>query len=184
MPLDVGVGLILGVFLNMLSGFNYPLCLLIGVVACLLPDLDFIWQVLSGKYSSTSVHRDGLHYPLLFTPAVGILGLLINPYIGAVFAAGAFIHFVHDSIGLGWGVKWLFPFKNVSYAFLCRAGLPTEKDMLRKLFYHWTDQERDEGLAKYADPQWIQHIYFRFNIFGAVEYLVLAIGAIVAVVYS
>ncbi len=183
MPLDIGVGLLLGIVLSVLSGMNYELCLALGVVACLLPDLDFIWPLLRGKYSYKKAHRDGLHYPILFLPVVGAIGLLINPYVAATFVVGAFIHFLHDSIGIGWGVKWLFPFKNVSYAFLYRARLVAEKNMPKKLFYSWTDAQRNSEMAKYADPHWIKHIYFQFHIYGIIEYFVLVLGIVLSIMH-
>jgi hypothetical protein len=184
MPLDVGLGLLLGILLNIISGFNYHLCLLIGVIACLLPDLDFVWPVITGKYSYKKPHRDGLHYPLIFIPVVGLAGLLIDPSIGIIFALGAFLHFIHDSIGIGWGVKWFFPFSKTSYSFLYRPKLAASRDMPQKLFYHWTDKERAESLAKYADPHWIKQIYFRPNIYGAIEYAVLIVGIVVSILYK
>jgi hypothetical protein len=124
-----------------------------------------------------------LHYPLLFIPIVGLAGALINPYIGLIFALGALAHFIHDSIGIGWGVKWLFPFNNISYEFLYRAKLSAERDMPRKAFYHWTDEERTKSMTKYADPHWIQQIYFRPNLYGVIEYVVLILGVIVSLAY-
>ncbi len=181
MPLDIGIGLVLGVLLNSVSGINYQLCLIVGVVACLLPDLDFVWQLIVGKYSYKKSHRDGLHYPIIFTPLVGLIGLLINPYVGAAFATGALLHFFHDSIGIGWGVKWLFPFRSTSYAFLYRAQLVAENEMPKRLFFRWTDEQRDKEMAKYADPHWIKHIYFSAHIYGLVEYFVLIAGILFAV---
>jgi hypothetical protein len=183
MPLDIGIGLLFGILLNVVSGFNYHLCLLIGVVACLLPDLDFVWPVVTRKYSYKKAHRDGLHYPLLFIPTVGLVGALINPYIGAIFALGALVHFIHDTLGIGWGVKLLFPFNNVSYAFLHRAKSSTKEGMPQKMFYHWTDEERAQSMAKYAEPHWMQQIYFRPNLYGATEYIVLIIGTITSLFY-
>jgi hypothetical protein len=183
MPLDIGVGLLLGIVMHGVSGLNYYDCLLLGTVACLLPDLDFVWPVLRGKYSYKKVHRDGLHYPLIFIPGVGLAGALLNPYVGLTFALGAFIHFAHDSQGIGWGVKWLFPFRNISYAFLYRAKLSADKGMPQKPYYHWTDEERAASMAKYADPHWITQIYFRPNLYGAIEYTVLAIGIIASLIY-
>lgn len=184
MPLDIGFGLLVGILLHVLSGFNYLLCLAIGVLACLLPDLDYVWRALVSRKPPTSTHRDGLHYPLLFIPIVGMIGLAVDWYICLVLMLGALIHFLHDSIGVGWGVKWLFPFKKKSYMFLYRAGLPTNKEMPKKLLYSWTDKERDKAMHTYGDKNWIKHIYYNFHIFGIIEYAVLILGVAAAFAFS
>lgn len=180
MPLDIGIGLILGVILNSLTGIDYRVCLLIGLFACLLPDLDYLYKLLVTKRMPHSDHRDGLHFPLLFIPIIGIFGYLIDPYIGLVLAMGALIHFIHDSIGVGWGVKWLYPFDNKSHMFLYRAGLPTNKYMPKKMLYSWTDLERKIAMEKYGDPKWISNIYFKPHIFGLLEYSVFFTGLLFA----
>lgn len=184
MPLDIGIGLLLGILLNSQTEINYELSLLLGVTAALLPDLDFVWQKVTGKYSYLSNHRDGLHYPLIFIPVVALLGYLFNPWLGAVFAIGALTHFIHDSIGLGWGIKWLFPFSNTSYLFFYKVGLPTNKYQPKKLIYAWTDSELQSESKKYADPDWIKHIYFQFHPYGITEYIVLVLGITAAIIYK
>lgn len=135
MPLDVGLGLILGAWLHSLTTLPYGLCLVTGVTSTLLPDLDFVWVLLHTKKAPTSSHRDGLHYPLLFVPAVGIIGWLIHPHLGTILMTGALLHFLHDSIGVGFGIKWFFPFRKNSYMFFYKAGLPTNAHMPRKILY-------------------------------------------------
>jgi hypothetical protein len=181
MPFDIGLGLMLGVLINTVSGIDYKISLLIGVVACLLPDLDYVYKATITKKLPHGDHRDGLHYPLIFIPAVGLIGYLINPYIGLGLALGALVHFIHDSIGVGWGVKWLYPFSKKSYAFLYRANLESEKEMPKKLFYSWSDAERNVLMKKFGDPNWIKHIYFKPHIYGIMEYTVFIIGLFVAI---
>lgn len=180
MPLDIGVGLFLGIFLNNITALNYGLCLALGVVACLLPDLDFIWPLFKIKRAPGSEHRDGLHYPLLEVPAVGIIGWIIMPEIGQIFALGSLLHFLHDSIGVGFGIKWLYPFKKNSYLFIYHAGLPTNKDMPRKKLHSWNNAERKAVSQKFGDPDWIRNIYFRPHPYGIFEYAVLIAGLVAA----
>lgn len=182
MPLDIGVGLLLGVLLNGLTTLSYGFCLSLGVLASLMPDLDFIWQYLRTKHMPETTHRDRLHYPLLAVPIAGIIGWLILPPIGLIFLLGTFLHFLHDSIGVGFGVKWLFPFKRNSYLLLYQTGLPTNKDMPRKILHSWSDAERRVVVEKYRDPDWIKHIYFQLHPFGIFEYSILVIGIFVAVI--
>lgn len=182
MPLDIGVGLILGVLLSTFTSFSYGFSLGLGVMSTLLPDLDYVWGLIKTKRLPHSEHRDGLHYPLIFVPLVGLLGCLIDPCIGGVFALGSLLHFIHDSVGVGFGVKWLYPFKKNSYLFLFQIKTPTNKDMPKKRVYSWNDKERAEMIRRYAYSRWIRHVYLRPNLFGIFEYSVLGIGILVSVV--
>jgi hypothetical protein len=184
MPLDIGVGLILGVLLSTFTALNYGLCLSVGVIAALLPDLDYVWKAIQTKKLPDSEHRDGLHYPILFIPFVVLVGLLLSPQIGLVFALGSLCHFLHDSVGIGFGIKWLFPFKKNSYLFLFQIKTPTNKNMPRQRFYSWNDAERAEMIRKYAYPGWIKYVYFQPNPFGLFEYAGLLLGIFVAVIFN
>ncbi len=180
MPLDLGVGLLLGVLLDKISSLPYGVCLLIGLASSLLPDLDFILPYLKTRRQPDSSHRDGLHYPLIVVPIVGFLGYLIEPQIGLILALGCLLHFVHDSFGVGFGVKWLYPYKKNSYLFFYHAGLPTNKEMPRKKLHSWNDDQRKHMAEKFGDPDWIKNIYFRLHPFGVFEYAVLFVGIFAA----
>lgn len=182
MPFDIGIGLMLGVALSVVSGLNYQLSITIGVISCLLPDLDYVWSTIVNNKAPDSDHRDGLHYPLLFIPVVGAIGFIINPYIGVTLVLGSLAHFMHDSVGVGWGIKWLYPFKSNSFMFLYRAGLPTNKNQPKQLTYSWSDEERTIAKAKYGDDGWIRHIYLEPHVFGVIEYTVLIIGVLIAII--
>ncbi len=182
MPLDIGLGLLLGILLNDLTTVPYGLCLCLGIIASLLPDLDFMWKYLQAKRVPDTSHRDGLHYPLLVVPIVSVAGWLIKPEIGLIFGLGTLLHFIHDSVGIGFGVKWLYPFSKNSYQFFYHVGLPANKNMPRKMLQSWNDEERNEIHKKYADPDWIKHIYFQLHPFGIFEYLVFVIGMLAAII--
>jgi membrane-bound metal-dependent hydrolase YbcI (DUF457 family) len=179
MPFDTGIGLILGVLLNSNTELNLLLCLIIGIFASLLPDLDFVYKYLKTQKVPTTEHRDGLHYPLLVVPIAGAIGWLFNPEIGIVLAIGTLIHFLHDSIGIGFGVKWLFPFKKNSYLFLFQIKTPNNLDMPKKRLYSLTDKERAVMISKYGYNDWIRFVYLKPNPWGMFEYSVLIIGIIV-----
>ncbi len=179
MPLDIGIGLLLGIWLNSVSDIGYTASLFVGVVALLLPDIDFVWQLVAKRKLPNTSHRDMLHLPLLFIPLVSLFGFFVSPYIAAALALGALLHFAHDSVGIGFGVKWLFPFRENSYA-VYHVHLPANQDMPRKRLYSWTDKERLATAQKCADPQWIRHIYFGLHPYGIAEYSVLLVGIIAA----
>jgi len=182
--MDIGLGLIVGVILSQLTTLNYPVCLALGVASTLLPDLDYVWSLVVNHRQPHSEHRDGLHYPLLLVPIVGLAGSLVAPVVGWVLALGTLLHFLHDSVGIGFGIKWLFPFRKNSYLFFFHLRTPASIDMPRKRFYSWDDAERNEMIRKYAYSKWIQYVYFRPNLFGMTEYAILVAGIITAVVYA
>lgn len=181
MPLDIGVGLMLGVLLHANTAYSYAACLTVGVLASLLPDVDYIWRLLFGDRSPDTSHRDMLHYPLLFTPVVGIIGLLFSNEVGLTLVAGSLAHFIHDSFGVGFGVKWLYPFNKKSYMFLFQASTPANKDMPKQLVYVWDDDQRAHMIKKYGYKHWIRYVYFRPHPFGIFEYAVLVLGIILAI---
>jgi LexA-binding, inner membrane-associated putative hydrolase len=183
MPLDIGIGLILGVLLSSLTALNYKLCLVIGIGACLLPDLDYVWKAIQTRRLPHSEHRDGLHYPLIVVPITGLLGALINPYVGLIIGFGTLLHFIHDSVGIGFGIKWLFPFNKNSYLFLFQIKTPANASMPKQRLYSWNDAERDEMIKKYAYDDWIRYVYFQYNPFGLFEYSFLLLGIVIAIVF-
>ncbi len=184
MPFDVGIGLIIGTLLG--SHIDYPvwLSLLIGVGAVLLPDLDYLYAWAKTKKSPSSTHRDGLHYPLIVVPLTGVLGWLLDPAIGITLALGTLAHFMHDSVGIGFGVKWLYPLVNKSYLFLFQIKTPTNKDIPNRLFYAWDDTERAEMIRKYRYDDWIRFVYFQPNPWGIFEYTVLLTGIVYAATFA
>ncbi len=181
MPFDVGIGLLLGVLLSNNSELVYPICLVIGIFAVLQPDIDFIYKLVKTGKTPTSEHRDGLHYPLIVLPVLGVVGLMFSPEVAAILVLGAFIHFLHDSVGIGWGIKWLYPFRKNSYLFLFQIKTPTNSKMPKKRFYSWNDSERAEMIKTYGYSDWIKYVYFKPNPFGIFEYSFLVIGIVVAI---
>ena len=94
----------------------WPL-ILWGIVFALVPDIDVIpdlspaaGKLAARKSAGTASSRipDCLHRPpfsFLFSP---------GPLWGYLFTLGAFLHLLHDSIGMGWGIQWLWPFNKTS----------------------------------------------------------------------
>lgn len=83
-----------------------------GILFALLPDIDFLLMLLKRRKIDRFAHehRDILHYPLLLVPG---LFLILLPFGWDFALFGSLLslaHFVHDSVGIGWGVKWFFPF--------------------------------------------------------------------------
>lgn len=177
MPLDIGLGIIGAALFSLYSGIKLDyFLLLIGIFFALSPDMDFIFYLASGKKADrfSHKHRSLFHYPLLFIP-IGFLVLakFSLPY-AFLFTTLSLAHFVHDSIGTGWGLEWLYPFSKKYYKFFSdetgRAAWKIQK---------WTPEEQNETSAKHGDDNWIKNTYLKLTLISAVEYGVLIFAIII-----
>jgi len=144
MFLDIG----LGVFIAIITSYFFqvdlsPTLLMFSIIFTLLPDSDFLYfypKRHDTKYDHQ--HRNIIHFPLLYIPAGT---LLIWSIWGNIWALSFFLaslgHFIHDSIGIGWGIKWLYPFSKNSYAFFYLYSRRIKKGLRRFIWngyiYHY-----------------------------------------------
>ncbi len=154
MFLDIAVGIFgVTVFVH-LTGAEPSAWLFTFAIACaLLPDADVLFHLLRGhplgKYAHR--HRTFLHYPLLFLPAV-FLTLLPLGFSYSFMATGLVCwHFLHDSVGIGWGVQWQYPFGKRYYKFMDAGSFVRGR----------TPQQVEQVAAKRGDPDWLRNTYFR-----------------------
>jgi len=177
-----------GIFAVMLTSwiFDMPLSRTLvaaGIIFAFLPDVDYLIHLARGGTSRNAHrHREMLHYPLLFIPA----GVILFSFYGMewvfLFGVAAFLHFLHDSIGIGWGVQWLYPFSKDHYTFFYRYQ-PRHKERLPRRFallLVWKHEEVDILAAKYGDPDWIRNIYLRWHPYAITEFAIflIALGAL------
>ena len=173
MPLDIGFGILSTIFLARATSLplNF-LTVLSGIVFALLPDLDFLAHLARRKADAFShEHRNLLHNPLLFIPIGFIILIFINIGLAYLFALCSFIHFLHDSIGMGWGIRWAYPFSKKYYKFFSdkRGG------MANVFLTSWTPEEQKRAALQFGNPHWLVH-YLKFSREFLMELLVLAIS--------
>ena len=111
---DIGIGIFSAIIASKFFQVKITLLVvLIGIAFALLPDMDFLveWikrKKMPGKFSHE--HRNLFHFPLLYVP----VGLFVTFWFGWIylflFVFNSLLHFLHDSFGIGWGIKWLYPF--------------------------------------------------------------------------
>jgi hypothetical protein len=185
MPLDTGFGILIAVTIAKILGIKASASFIIwGVLFALSPDVDAVLNIFRPHgMQHTHRHRDILHYPLIFIPLGTLVIFFISPIHSLLFALCSLMHFLHDSIGIGWGVQWLFPFKRDHYSFLyqydwARNGLPL------KLIHTWKHEEVDLLDEKYGDKNWFANIYLKFHPYGIVEYVVFALGIAALILMS
>lgn len=163
MPLDVAIGIFLS--LGIAEAFTIPASIhliLFGVGSSLLPDIDilpFLWQK---PYN----HRSWPHYPLIYIPVAIACFVFLGAAYGTLFVCGILAHFVHDTIGLGWGVAWLAPFSKRKFL-LFPDG---ERRAAYGAFMTWLPHEEAAMAEQHANPHWIRDYYLRPNIVAYIEY--------------
>jgi len=178
MFLDIGVGILIAILVSKIFALPLTLFLVfIGIVFSLLVDIDFIFHLKKGGNTKNAHrHRDILHHPLIYIPLGMLLLSFYSLAYSVLFGLILFIHFLHDSIGIGWGVQWLYPFSKNHYTFFYRYQPKNKEKLPKKLLYVWKDNEIDMLAKKYGDEEWIKNIYLKWHPYAIVEFLVFVIA--------
>jgi hypothetical protein len=125
-------------------------------------------------------HRELTHFPLSFIPVLAIVYYYFDPVWFWLFSFGIFFHFLHDSIGMGWGIKWFWPFSRRSYK------LFSEKDgrLFSKNFVaSWSPEELKPAIEKYGDDDWFRNFYIKLHPIAILELLVFIVSIVVLLYY-
>lgn len=183
---DIGAGILSSIFISFL--FKLPLntsFLIGGVVFALLPDLDSIFNLnkRSGAIYAHK-HRDAIHYPLLYIPLGMTMISFFNSTWSVLFGLCSLIHFIHDSIGIGWGIQWLFPFSKNHYAFAYLYQPKGKEKLPNKFIYNWKHTDVDALAEKYGDNEWFGNIYLKWHPYAVIELLVFIFSLIILYLYT
>ncbi len=157
---DIIGGLLLAMALSKFYNTNLTLSVaLTATIFCLLPDLDlFIWlKKHNWKIDKWAhEHRDTLHFPVIYLLSGYLLVLFfVNSFYALLFFLSSMLHFLHDSIGIGWGVKWLFPFSKKNYKFFTRQHLGEK----RRIIAFWTPEELKKEVEARGENGWFKKYY-------------------------
>lgn len=178
MFLDIGLGIIGAIMASLLFQADLSVSIIAwSVLLALLPDIDFLAYSFILRRGADHRHRDLIHYPLLYLPiGTVILWLWAGAFWASLFLALSLAHFIHDSIGIGWGVKWLFPFSRDSFVFLYR---PPEKDR-RRWVYAFQADELPAMVEKHGDPHWLKNLYLnrRYLTSTEIRFFLLALASL------
>ena len=175
MPLDIALGIFLSLATAHVFGIDAGAGLIMfGILCALLPDIDMLPFLSRISYD----HRSFFHWPLLYVPLAIMAWLLFGALYATLFSLCILAHFVHDSIGIGWGVAWLAPFS-------MRKILFPEKGRRGEygFFMTWLPEEEAAMAAKWHDPQWIKHWYCRMRLLTLIEYAAFALSILLLFVY-
>lgn len=179
MFLDIGVGILAAILVSKLFSITLTYWFVAGgIVFALLMDADFIFHLWTGGTSKdVHRHRDLLHYPIVYIPfGSSIAYFLGGNYWALLFAICSFVHFLHDSIGIGWGVQWLWPFRNDHYTFFYAYQPPSRPPLPFQWVYIWKHDEIDKIEEKLGDHDWIKNIYLKWHPYAIVEFVVFLIA--------
>lgn len=158
MLLDIKLGLAWAIIVALL--FDKTITagwLAAGIAFALLPDLDFWLEyarrgTIGGK--TIDLHRTLLHAPLTYIP----VALIIEQFFGiawmTLFAIGVLGHHIHDSMGMGYGVRFLWPFSTRWYKLFSSKDGELHYD-LDHLFVSWSDEEMRTLVAERGNDTWL-----------------------------
>lgn len=186
MFLDIAIGILSAIFASWFFKVSLTASfLLAGITFALSPDLDyFLFLITGGRNSEAHKHRDILHYPLLFLPIGTVVLYPLGKEWMAIFILGTSLHFIHDMIGLGWGVKILWPFNRDNFALFFHYSPPGYKKLPSKLLYIWKPEEIQGLIEEYGDPNWFKNIYLRLNPILITELIVFLAAVLVLFFYD
>lgn len=159
MLLDTAVGILLAIGVSLYFDARLtPLLLWSGIVFVLLPDIDFLIEFarhgsVGGKVIRE--HRNITHFPILYALVMVLIFIFFGAKWAVLLGATSIAHFLHDSIGLGWGIKWLWPFSKKAYKFFSNKKGEVSKNLISS----WGQDELKVIVAQYGDPNWLKNNY-------------------------
>ncbi len=170
---DIGVGLVLTTLVGVATNSEPSWTLLcVGLLGALWPDIDFIIWILRGKKVDhlAHQHRDLLHRPLILTPILTIaVWLWLGRQAGILFGIATLAHFTHDTIGHGWGIKWLWPLDNRYWCYRSCGDHPIQ-------MHAWTKYEQDLMCEDYGNRHWMKQSYGSWSGGIILELMVMGLG--------
>lgn len=183
MFLDIGIGILLSIATSWFFQTELTIFLILaGILFSLLPDLDFLIEFFKhGNVGGKVIreHRELLHFPFFYLPIAFLIFIFFGKIISSLFLLCLFSHFLHDSIGIGWGIKWLWPFSRKSYKFFSdKTG-----HSCCQLITFWEKKELEKVVAEHGDPDWIRNFYFKLSSVLVVELLFLIFALIFLYLY-
>jgi len=184
MFLDIGIGILLSIWTSWFFHTDLTFTLVLaGIAFALLPDIDFFVELIRhGSVGGKVIreHRELTHFPIIYIPIAIFVFAIFGAMWTLFFILALFAHFLHDSIGLGWGIKWFWPFSRKAYKFFSEEN---GKFSFHRLIVSWNSEELTKVVAGYGDPNWIRNIYFRLTPVAVIEFSFFIISLIILYLY-
>ncbi len=174
---DIGIGMLLSVFVSRFFHIELSFQLAaLGIFFSLLPDFDVLIALFTQrkeKKNKIGNHREIAHFPFVYIFLTILVFIFTGKIWGTLFGLCVLFHFFHDSIGIGWGVKWLWPFSDKAFRFFS-----TKSRELSWRIASWDKIELKEAEEKYGDPDWVRTYYFHPTLISVSESLVFILGLV------
>lgn len=165
--------LIAHILVRMTEYHDLPILLMdaIGAIIAVAPDLDIpLYKlIISAKPERITEHRDLLHKPLFIIPIFAILYASVSPFWAYLATLCLLAHFIHDSTGSGYGVKWFLPFSQNTYK-LCE----------NRIICKWTPKETAKNPWSPTLDWWLEEYYLKLTTEGMAG-VILAIIALIII---
>lgn len=97
-------------------------------------------------------HRGTLHKPLLVLLIGFFVTLPFGLYWSTLMTTNLFLHLVVDSLGVGWGIKWLWPISKRNFKFFANK----DNSMSKRLLVSWKPDELRSAIIQYGDKDWLR----------------------------
>lgn len=115
---DIGIGILLSIFVTHLFGVDLTIYHIIGgILFALLPDIDMLIFVIPGLKKLFNGHREWTHHPLKYISLTILVFFVAGPVWALLFFLCILFHFIHDSLWIGNGIAWLGPYSKKRYKF-------------------------------------------------------------------
>jgi hypothetical protein len=178
--MDVGLSLIYAVLSA--KFFNVELTttiILLSVAFGLLPDFDMsveIFQQGALRGKGDKFHRKITHFPILYIPIIPFIFYRYNNFWGILFTVNLISHFIHDTVGTGFGLKWLWPFSKKNFKIFSN---PIDGRLGTKFIVSWDPQALKITMEHYGDKNWLRNLYLTFSNVLLLELIFLGLGILV-----
>ncbi len=187
MFLDLAIGIALGLGTAAMFGWEHVTSFIVGGIAfLLLPDVDFILYRLWARRPPQFdyLHRDIFHKPIPYIAIGSVISFVMGGMSWALlFAIASLMHFLHDTTGVGFGIKWLWPFSSRLIGFR-HSGLAACAGYDRvPLICAVPSHQVDRYVERQPTPRksWIAETYGQWSKTAMIEYGALVIILIVGV---
>jgi hypothetical protein len=184
MPLDIATGIFIALGASEWIGVELSSTLLfIALISALLPDFDLLFDriVAADGFLGRVIggHRGLLHAPAFYVLPSIIIYLAFGSLWASIFALGVFLHLLHDTFFLGWGIAWLWPFSHRRFKFFPdKDGRITSRPVLS-----WLPEEEASIRAEWGSRHWIRDFYLRPSIVSILEYGAFVISFVALFLY-
>jgi hypothetical protein len=184
MHADIGIGIILSIILTNLFGVELNAYYVIGgILFALLPDIDMVIFVVPGLKKVFKGHRELTHVPLVYLPIVVIVLFIAGSLWAGLFMCGIVLHLLHDTLWLGRGIKWLWPFSDRSF-----KSFPDKGEHITRVPWISWKTEQEEFDWRWSEghgtrKHWIPLFYFRPTVVSISEAAIFILSLIILYSY-